>query len=297
METFGTKLGQVERALLDAGVYCGHGYFSAHDEAVALLLGASGLSPDQDQSLLDAPFPPEAATQLDIWVAERCISRKPTAYILGEAYLGGYRFLSDERALIPRSPIAHLILEELSPWWSADFSPGTIVEVCCGGGNLGIVAAQVFQQSRVWLADLDASALSLARDNVALHKLADRVGCYRGDLLTAIAPGSVDLIIANPPYVSAAEMADLPPEYRHEPAMALVSEEEGTQLARQLLQQAATALRPDGLMVLEVGETMWEMEARYPKVPFLWLDLPQGGSGIAAMRAQELRDWSAAGIL
>ena len=297
METFGTKLGQVERALLDAGVYCGHGYFSAHDEAVALLSGASGLSPDQDQSLLDAPFPPEASTQLDIWVAERCVSRKPTAYILGEAYLGGYRFLSDERALIPRSPIAHLILEELSPWWSADFSPGTIVEVCCGGGNLGIVAAQVFQQSRVWLADLDESALSLARDNVALHKLADRVGCYRGDLLTAIAPGSVDLIIANPPYVSAAEMADLPPEYRHEPAMALVSEAEGTQLARQLLQQAATALRPDGLMVLEVGETMWEMEARYPKVPFLWLDLPQGGSGIAAIRAQELRDWSAAGIL
>ena len=297
METFGTKLGQVERALLDAGVYCGHGYFSAHDEAVALLLGASGLSPDQDQSLLDAPFPPEAATQLDIWVAERCVSRKPTAYILGEAYLGGYRFLSDERALIPRSPIAHLILEELSPWWSADFSPGTIVEVCCGGGNLGIVAAQVFQQSRVWLADLDESALSLARDNVALHRLADRVGCYRGDLLTAIAPGSVDLIIANPPSVSAAEMADLPPEYRHEPAMALASEEGGTQLARQLLQQAATALRPDGLMVLEVGETMWEMEARYPKVPFLWLDLPQGGSGIAAMRAQELRDWRAAGIL
>ena len=216
---------------------------------------------------------------------------------MGEAYLGGYRFLSDERALIPRSPIAHLILEELSPWWSADFSPGTIVEVCCGGGNLGIVAAQVFQQSRVWLADLDESALSLARDNVALHNLAGRVGCYRGDLLTAIAPGSVDLIIANPPYVSAAEMEDLPPEYRHEPAMALMSEEDGTQLARQLLQQAATALRPDGLMVLEVGETMWEMEARFPKVPFLWLDLPQGGSGIAAMRAQELRDWSAAGIL
>ena len=297
METFGTKLGQVERALLDAGVFCGHGYLSAHDEAVALLLGASGLSPDQDQSLLGAPFPPEAATQLDIWVAERCIGRKPTAYILGEAYLGGYRFLSDERALVPRSPIAHLILEELSPWWSADCGPGTIVEVCCGGGNLGIVAAQIFQQSRVWLADLDESALSLARDNVALHRLADRVGCYRGDLLTAIAPGSVDLIIANPPYVSVAEMEDLPPEYRHEPAMALVSEEDGTQLAGQLLQQAATALRPDGLMVLEVGETMWEMEARFPKVPFLWLDLPQGGSGIAAMRAQELRDWRAAGIL
>ena len=297
METFGTKLGQVERALLDAEVFCGHGYLSAHDEAVALLLGALGLSPDQDQSLLDAPFPPEAATQLDIWVAERCVSRKPTAYILGEAYLGGYRFLSDERALIPRSPIAHLILEELSPWWSADCGPGTIVEVCCGGGNLGIVAAQVFQQSRVWLADLDESALSLARDNVALHKLAGRVGCYRGDLLSAIAPESVDLIIANPPYVSAAEMEDLPPEYRHEPAMALVSQEDGTQLARQLLQQAATALRPDGLLVLEVGATMWEMEARFPKVPFLWLDLPQGGSGIAAMRAQELRDWSAAGIL
>ena len=111
-------------------------------------------------------------------MAERCVSRKPTAYILGEAYLGGYRFLSDERALI-RDPHRSLDPRRIEPMVECRFGPGTIVEVCCGGGNLGIVAAQVFQQSRVWLADLDESALSLARDNVALHKLADRVGCYR----------------------------------------------------------------------------------------------------------------------
>ncbi len=297
METFRTKLGQVERLLLDANVFCGHGYLSPHDEAVALLLGAAGLGPDQDQSLLGLPFPPEAVAQLDSWVKERCVGRKPIAYILGEAYLGGCRFLSDERALIPRSPIAHLLLDELSSWWTADLPPGTIVEVCCGGGNLGILAAQVFPEAQVWLADLDGSALSLALDNVALHRLSSRVGCYRGDLLGAIAPESIDLIIANPPYVSVQEMEALPPEYGHEPAVALLADEDGTRLARHLMQQAAKTLRPGGLMVLEVGETMWEMEARFPKVPFLWLDLPHGGDGVTAMRAQELRDWSAAGIL
>ena len=165
------------------------------------------------------------------------------------------------------------------------------------GGYLGIVPAQIFHQSFVCLADLDQSALALELDNVALHRLSGRVGCYRENLLSAIAPESVDLIIANPPYVSALEMEDLPPEYWHEPVMALVAEEDGTRLAGQLLQQAAVALRSDGLMLLEVGETMWEMEARFPRVPFLWVDSPQGGSGITALRAQELRDWSAAGIL
>ena len=297
METFGTKLGQVERALIAADVFCGHGYDSPHDEAVALLLCAAGLDPEQDESLLDEPYPQDASALLNQWVEARCEARRPVAYIVGEAYLAGARFVVDERALIPRSPIAHLAMEAFQPWWGAGDPPSTIVEVCCGGGNLGILAAKVFADARVWLADLDASALSLALENVALHQLTDRVGCYQGDLLSAIAPESVDLIIANPPYVSASEMAALPPEYRHEPPMALVAEEEGTQLASRLMKQAARALRPEGLMVLEVGETWWEMESRFPKAPFLWLDLPQGGNGIAAMRAQELRDWSAAGIL
>ena len=297
METFGTKLGQVERALIAADVFCGHGYDSPHDEAVALLLCAAGLDPEQDESLLDEPYPQDASALLNQWVEARCEDRRPVAYIVGEAYLAGARFVVDERALIPRSPIAHLAMEAFQPWWGAGDLPSTIVEVCCGGGNLGILAAKVFADARVWLADLDASALSLALENVALHQLTDRVGCYQGDLLSAIAPESIDLIIANPPYVSAIEMAALPPEYRHEPPMALVAEEEGTQLASRLMKQAARALRPQGLMVLEVGETLWKMESRFPKVPFLWLDLPQGGNGIAAMRAQELRDWSAAGIL
>ena len=297
METFGTKLGQVERALIAADVFCGHGYDSPHDEAVALLLCAAGLDLEQDESLLDEPYPQDASALLNQWVEARCEDRRPVAYIVGEAYLAGARFVVDERALIPRSPIAHLAMEAFQPWWGAGDPPSTIVEVCCGGGNLGILAAKVFADARVWLADLDASALSLALENVALHQVTDRVGCYQGDLLSAIAPESVDLIIANPPYVSAIEMAALPPEYGHEPPIALVAEEEGTQLASRLMKQAAQALRPEGLMVLEVGETMWEMESRFPQVPFTWLDLPQGGNGIAAMRAQELRDWSAAGIL
>jgi ribosomal protein L3 glutamine methyltransferase len=139
--------------------------------------------------------------------------------------------------------------------------------------------------------------LSLAAENIRFNDLGSRVFCLRADLLTALAAGSVDLILANPPYVSAAEIRDLPSEYEHEPRVALEAESEGTALALQVLRAAASLLTSEGLLVLEVGETAETLEDRLPHVPFTWVDLPQGGSGVAAIRAQELRDWRAAGIL
>ena len=123
METFGTKLGQVERALIAADVFCGHGYDSPHDEAVALLLFAAGLDPEQDESLLDESYPQDASALLNQWVEARCEDRRPVAYIVGEAYLAGARFVVDERALIPRSPIAHLAMEAFQPWWGEAIRP------------------------------------------------------------------------------------------------------------------------------------------------------------------------------
>ena len=297
MQTFRTKLSQVETALQDAAVYCGHGYESVSDEAVALVLGAAGLSPEQPLSLLDQPFPAETDSRLAALLDKRCRQRLPVAYCLEEAYLAGLRFISDSRALIPRSPVAHIVAERLRPWWPQEREPGLIVDVCCGGGSLGLVAAEAFPNATVLLSDLDGQALSLASENIALHRRADRVCAMRADLLSALSSGSADVVLANPPYVSRAEMAELPPEYNAEPRIALEADAEGTELAVRLMRGGARVLGPDGLMLLEVGETWMTLEDRLPKVPFLWLELPQGGSGVAVISAQELRDWDAAGIL
>ena len=297
MQTFRTKLSQVETALQDAAVYCGHGYESASDEAVALVLGAAGLAPEQPLSLLDQLFPVEAEPHLAALLDQRCRQRLPVAYCLKEAYLADLRFIADARALIPRSPVAHVVAERLSPWWPEDREPGLIVDVCCGGGSLGLVAAEAFPDAMVLLSDLDEQALSLASENIVLHRRSDRVIALRADLLSALSSGSVDVVLANPPYVSRAEMAELPPEYNVEPRIALEADAEGTALAVRLLREGARVLAPDGLMLLEVGATWVALEERLPKVPFLWIDLPQGGSGVAVISAQELRDWDAAGIL
>ena len=297
MATFGTKLGQVKTALDAAGLCYGHGYESAHDEAVALLLAAAKLPAEQSTALLTEPFPVEAEKRLGQMLAARCDERQPLAYIVGKAYLAGVPFLSDQRALVPRSPIAQLLSDELFPWWAADSPPRHIVDVCCGGGSLGIVAATCFPEATVVLSDLDGQALSLAAENVRFNDLGSRVLCLQADLLTPLAVGSVDLILSNPPYVSAAEMWDLPAEYQHEPRVALEAEAEGTALALRILSTAAVLLTNDGLLVLEVGDTAEALECSLPRVPFTWVDLPQGGSGVAVISAQELRDWSAAGIL
>ena len=297
MQTFRTKLSQVETALQDADVFCGHGYESVWDEAVALVLGAAGLSPEQPLSLLDQPFPLDAETRLMDLLERRCDQRLPLAYCLQEAYLAGLRFIADPRALVPRSPVSHVVAERLSPWWPEDREPAVIVDVCCGGGSLGLVAAEAFPRATVLLSDLDELALSLAAENIGLHGRSDRVCAFRADLLSAIQSGSVDVVLANPPYVSQAEMTELPVEYRAEPRIALEADAGGTELAVSLLREAVRILAPDGLMMLEVGETWTALEERLPKVPFFWLELPQGGSGVAAISAQELRDWDAAGIL
>ena len=297
MQTFRTKLSQVETALQDATVHCGHGYDSVSDEAVALVLGAAGLPPEQPLSLLEQSFPVEAESHLMALLDQRCRQRLPVAYCLREAYLAGLRFISDPRALIPRSPVSHIVAERLAPWWPEDREPGLIVDVCCGGGSLGLVAAKAFPRATVLLSDFDEQALSLASENIALHGRSDRVCALRADLLSALGSSSADVVLANPPYVSCAEMAGLPPEYSAEPRIALEADAEGTEFAVRLLRDAVRVLAPNGLMLMEVGETWMTLEDRLPKVPLLWLELPQGGSGVAAISAQELRDWNAAGIL
>ena len=297
METFGTALSEVVERLTTANVFCGHGYESIHDEAVALVLGAARLPPEQTRDLLADPFPQEVVARVSELLRGRCEDRVPLAYLLGEAWLAGLCFNCDDRALVPRSPIAQVLVEGCRPWWSQPVAPRTVVDLCCGGGSLGIIAAHVFTSSVVLLSDIDQRALSLAHENIQRCAPNGRVHCVMAHLLTPLAPKSIDLILANPPYVSTIEMRQLPPEYRYEPYGALQADEKGVALAVELLRDATRVLSDSGLLILEVGESVEALERRLPKVPFTWIDLPDGGAGVAAVSAQELRDWSAAGDL
>ena len=297
METFGDTLSRVTERLRAADVFCGHGYESIHDEAVALILGAARLPQAQSYDLLAAPFPTGARRRLDGLLQGRCEERVPVAYLLGEAWLAGICFACDDRALVPRSPIAHLLKEGCRPWWPETAPPAIIIDLCCGGGSLGIIAAHAFPSAAVFLSDIDQRALALAQENIKRCLTEETVRCVQAHLLGSFATGCVDLIVANPPYVSGTEMGQLPPEYEHEPRGALQADEEGVALAVELLKDAARVLSDRGLLILEVGKSAEALEHRLPKVPFTWVDLPTGGSGVAAVSAQELRDWSAAGNL
>lgn len=277
----------VEETLLAADLFYGHGYDSAHDEAVALVLAASGLPVDTGAEILDQPFPQQAGVVLAEWLNLRTSKKLPVAYITGRAWLGPLEFLSDHRALVPRSPIMELVLGAFAPWWQGD-DPSDIIDVCCGGGSLGILAAAVFENSRVILSDIDQQALALAQANIDYHSCGHRVFCAQGDLLSEFGDGVADVILANPPYVDALDMSTLPAEYLHEPRHALAAGEDGLDLVHTLLVQSESVLRPGGLLFLEVGNSWEAMEAAYPAFPFVWVELSAGGHGVTVLSKEEL---------
>lgn len=291
LSTYRTAFAIAEAALAKAEVWCGHGYIDHHDEAIALVLAAAGQPLDADASILDAPYPEEHRALLADYLKRRTIDRLPVAYIIGEAWLGPCLFRCDARALVPRSPIAEIVLRELSPWWMNARPPGRIVDVCCGGGSLGILAAHVFPEAQVSLLDIDPQALQLAAENVAAHELDQRITLIEADLLSPMAAGSCDVILANPPYVDAPEMASLAPEYAHEPRHALAAGEDGLDLIPALVRGAAAALTADGILLLEVGNSWHALEAKYPGVSFLWVELESGGEGVAVFTRQDLLTW------
>ena len=289
MTSFREILIATEEALAEANIYCGHGFDSAHDEAVALVLAAAGLSLiDTGSEILDEPFPNEAESRLEQYVQRRCQDREPTAYIVGEAYFGPLRFICDRRALVPRSPIAELVEKEFDPWLTSA-SPEVIVDVCCGGGSLGLLANAVFPEALVVLSDLDRSALSLAADNRQLHDAS--VGLIRGDLLSWLADESTDVVLANPPYVDAEDMAALPPEYLHEPQLALDGGADGLDLVHSLLIDAERTLKQGGIMILEVGNSLEALDAISAHLSPVWVELAYGGHGVAILTKTDLSIW------
>jgi ribosomal protein L3 glutamine methyltransferase len=284
--------------LAEAGVSFGHGTTNALDEAAWLVLWQLGLpldtALDGEASLADTPVATDKQALVQALVAERISSRKPAAYLTHEAWLQGFAFYVDERVIVPRSLIAELLVDGGMDYF---LHPSThkVLDLCTGNGSLAVIAASVFPDVTVTASDLSNDALAVAQINVQKHGLQDRITLIASDGLAApelAALGPFDLIVCNPPYVNRQSMADLPPEYRAEPAMALDGNlgggSDGMDFVRSLLQSVAAHLNPQGVLVLEIGNERPYFEAAFPSLEVIWLETSAGEDQVLLLTRETL---------
>jgi len=261
----------------EAGLSFGHGTTNAHDEAAYLILHALKLPLDHLDPFLDKALTAEEIGAVRRVLRLRIEQRVPAAYLTNEAWLGDCRFYVDERVIVPRSYIAELLREELSPWVKDPDSVGAALDLCTGSGCLAILLAQAFPNARVDATELSSDALEVARKNVSDYGLEDRIRLVRGDLFAGLT-GPYELIVSNPPYVNADSMVALPPEYRAEPQMALAGGQDGLDIVRRIVSGAGAHLDRDGLLMVEIGHNREALERAFPRLPFIWLET-SGGDG------------------
>ncbi len=272
--------------LQEAGVCFGHGTTNAFDEAVWLALWRLGLPLDDLDGVADRVLSREDQAAIETLVEQRIATRKPAAYLTGEAWLQGLPFHVDERVIVPRSLIAEPLAEGALDACLVE-APRRVLDLCTGNGSLAVLAALAWPGAAVDATDLSADALAVARRNVERHTLADRIHLRQGDGLAA-AEGRYDLILCNPPYVNQDSMATLPPEYRAEPALALAGGADGMDFVRTLLTQAAAHLQPQGVLVLEIGHERPHFEAAFPALQPLWLDTSAGDDQVLLLGREQL---------
>lgn len=279
-------------AMHRAGVHLGHGTDDAWDEALTLVLHALALPHDSDPRILDARLTEAERAQVAALARRRVEDRVPLAYLTGTAWFAGLPFAVDPRVLVPRSPIAELIERRFEPWLDAD-AVHRVLELCTGSGCIAIACAGVFPEAELVATELSAAALAVAAHNREQHGCDDRLELVQGDLYAGV-PGRFDLIVTNPPYVDAADMAALPAEYRHEPALGLAAGADGLDLVVRILAGAGERLSGHGLLVCEVGNSDLALLALFPEVPFTWPEFEYGEGGVFVLTAADARAHAAA---
>ncbi len=271
-----------------SGVFCGHGVHDTFDEAVWLILGSLALPLDRLEPFMDACIPSEERVALLEAIEQRVDERIPTAYILGEAWLGDFRFTVDPRVIVPRSFFAELLEDGFAPWVEDPEAIGSVLDMCTGSACLAILMAHAFPNAAVTAVDLSEDALDVARINVADYGLEHRIELVHGDVFDGLEGRRFDLILSNPPYVTAEAMDALPPEYLHEPQMALASGEDGLDVVRRLLAEAAGHLNPGGILAVEIGHNRGIVEAAFPHLPLQWLSTRGGDDMVFLLRREDL---------
>lgn len=275
----------------EAGLVFGHGTDNAVDEAANLVLSVLHLSYESAQGLLGTCLTSmEKKSILDMF-EQRISKRMPAAYLTHEAWFAGLSFFVDERVLVPRSPFAELIQHRFAPW-IAEERIKRVLDLCTGSGCIAIACAMEFPEARIDAADISSDALAVARINVDKHGLAEHIQLHRSDLFDGLPKTRYDVIVSNPPYVKAAEMAALPPEYLQEPALGLEAGKDGLQFALRILRDAPAYLAPHGILIVEVGDSEDGMVELFPEVPFSWIEFERGGGGVFMLTAAQLKKYA-----
>ncbi len=269
-------------------VFFGHGSGNAFDEAVYMVQSALILPVGDVGPFWDARVTSHETNRLIRFITQRVVDRKPASYITGEAWLQGHAFKVDERVIIPRSFIAELLADQLTPWVNAPEMPFEILDMCTGSGCLAILAAYMFENAQIDAVDLSTEALSIARENIQLHEMKQRVHAIESDLFSNLNGKQYDFILTNPPYVNEASMKKLPPEYLHEPRMALAGGDSGMDLIQDILEQAPHHLKDGGFLVVELGNEKLHFEAAFPHLNPIWLETSAGDEQVFLLNKEDL---------
>ena len=288
-ETVGAAIDRCARALARARVHFGHGTDNARDEAAEIVFYVARLPHAMGSAVYARPLSAARRARVDALLEERIKRRVPLAYLTHRAFFAGLELYVDERVLVPRSPIAELIVQRFAPWVEAR-GVRRILDVGTGSGAIAVACAEAFSRARVDAVDISSDALAVCRRNVRRLGLERRVRVLRSNHFAALPRCRYHVIVSNPPYVGPTEMRGLPREYRHEPRIALASGADGLDSVRAIFSAAPRYLADDGILVVEVGNTEKALKRAFPRLPFIWPDIAMGGGGVFLLRAADLKE-------
>ena len=290
LRTGGDYLQFANKLLKAKGVAHGQGFLDEQEESLTLMSAATGLAWEKLPQCFKRELTEKEKSRFVELLDRRILERIPTAYLIGEAWLGGLKFKVDERVIIPRSYFVELIPEIIPQWLPPVKTIKRVADICTGSGCLAILLAKYFPKAQVDATDLSGDALEVAKINVKSHRLEKRVKLFKTDTMTSLMSGkNYDLIVSNPPYEPESVYKKLPEEFKKEPKMSLVSDKDGLGVIRKLLKQAAKKLNPNGILLIEVGGLRKAMHKHWPKLPMVWLATQDGLDCVCLIAARDLQ--------